>query len=510
MDTLDSVTARCDRLEHVVRLQGLIARERNNPQLSSLIMKEVASVMDADRGTLFLYDQPTNELRTAYVDGLEGGAIVVPLRMGVIGAAIARRSCINIINAHEHAFFNNVTDKNSGYRTDTMLVQPVIRNDARVLGGLQLINKYGGRFSQDDETRLHAAATRLAEHSVDGVIEAEFARREISAMQSAIGCDRSAVFQLDETSGQLRSLYASGTENQITVRVKLGIAGFVALTGAPLLVADPYNDPRFDPSFDRSTGYRTQNILTIPLKTLANEILGVVQVLNKNSGSFTADDVELLETIAGAIGTAFENRNLIRELDLQFHSLLEVMAASLDSRDKLTAGHSLRVADLALMISAALGFTAEDMDILKVAAVLHDYGKVGVDDAVLRKNGSLDETEFQHIKTHAGTTFDILEKVRFASKYRSVPLIAASHHEALDGSGYPRGLRENEIPLMAKILTVADVFEALTADRHYRKGMSVEAAFKILDAGIGNKFDARIVQALKQSLAAKAGPAENS
>jgi HD-GYP domain-containing protein (c-di-GMP phosphodiesterase class II) len=501
MSSLQAITVRCNHLEQVIRLQGLIARERNNPQLSSLFMKEIASVMDADRGTLFLYDSARNELRTDYVDGLDASAIVVPLKMGVIGAAIGRRRSINIVNAHEHAFFNNITDKDSGYRTDTMLALPIIAQNGSVLGGLQLINKFGGRFTQKDEGKLSAAANTIAAHSENGLIDAAIASREISGLQAEIGCDRSAVFQLDEKSGHLVSIFASGTTSTITVKIKLGIAGYVALTGTALLVAAPYSDARFDPSFDNSTGYRTRNILTVPLKTSTNEILGVIQVLNKYGGCFTNDDVELLVTIAGAIGTTLENRNLIRDLDLQFHSLLEVMAASLDSRDKLTAGHSLRVAELAVSIAAVMGFTEEDTDILKVAATLHDYGKVGVDDAVLRKNGALSTSEYQHIKTHAETTFDILEKVHFANKYRSVPLIASSHHEALDGSGYPHGLHENEIPLMSKILSVADVFEALTADRHYRKGMSQEAALEILDAGIGTKFDSRIVQALKQSLA---------
>jgi len=389
LPSFQAITARCNRLEQIIRLQGLIAGERNNPQLSSLVMKEVARVMDADRVTLFLYDTESNDLRADYGDGLESGAIVVPLKMGVIGAALSRRRSINIVNAQEHAFFNNITDKGSGYRTDTMLALPIIASNGSVLGGLQLINKFGGRFTQQDENTLAAAARTIAEQSKNGQIDAEIARREISTLQENIGCDRSAVFRLDEKSGHLVSVFASGTTDTISVKIKLGIAGYVALTGEALLVADPYSDARFDASFDRSTGYRTQNILAIPLKTAANEILGVVQVLNKYGGCFAADDVKLLETIAGAIGTALENRNLIRELDRQFHSLLEVMAASLDSRDKLTAGHSLRVAQLAVAIAAALGFTAEDTDILKVAATLHDYGKVGVDDAVLRKNGTL-------------------------------------------------------------------------------------------------------------------------
>jgi putative nucleotidyltransferase with HDIG domain len=176
------------------------------------------------------------------------------------------------------------------------------------------------------------------------------------------------------------------------------------------------------------------------------------------------------------------------------------MAASLDARDKLTASHSHRVAEIALKIARVLGFDADDLDILKVAAMLHDYGKIGVDDAVLRKKGALDEAEYRHMKSHAATTHEILDRVYLTSKYRSVPLIAAAHHEVLDGSGYPHGLSSQEIPFMTKILTVADVFEALTADRHYRQGMDQIAALAILDEGSGTKFDARLVAALKQSL----------
>ena len=131
---------------------------------------------------------------------------------------------------------------------------------------------------------------------------------------------------------------------------------------------------------------------------------------------------------------------------------------------------------------------------------MHDYGKLGVDDAVLKKEGKLTADEYDHIKHHATMTHGILEKIFFARKYRAVPLIAASHHEYLDGSGYPQGLTEKQIPFMSKILTVADVFEALTADRHYRKGMSATEAMAILDEGIGKRFDPHVVAALKRTM----------
>jgi HD-GYP domain-containing protein (c-di-GMP phosphodiesterase class II) len=231
------------------------------------------------------------------------------------------------------------------------------------------------------------------------------------------------------------------------------------------------------------------------------EVLGVIQVINKSSGDFSDQDVVMLADVAGIVAIAVENAMLLRDGDKQFHSILEVMAASIDARDTLTAGHSFQVAQFATEIGRVLGFTESDLDVLRVSAILHDYGKIGIQDCVLKKQGGLDTTEFEHMKQHAAITHDILEKIYFAKKYRGVPLIASSHHEYLNGSGYPQGLGSNEIPFMAKILTVADVYEALTADRHYRKGMPSEQALSILQEGVnGNKFDAGILAALQKYL----------
>lgn len=497
LELIETLADRCERLRDIFRLQGVIAQERESNKLPSLIMSEVTRLLDVDRGTFFLYESTSHELRTVYADGISAGTIVVPLKMGLIGTAIVRRQSINTVNAYEHVYFNDAVDADSGYRTDSLLAMPIIDTQGRILGGLQMLNKSSGRFTPQDEARVAQTAGRIASCCAAGRIHPDQARDEIDALTQALECGRGTVFQLDEQAGLLHSVHASDMKEQITLRVKLGIAGLVALTGETLVVADPSSDDRFDASVDRRTGYRTRNILCVPLRGTTGESLGVIQVINRKHGTFNSDDVELLETIAGVVAISFENGNLVRDIDRQFHSLLEVMAASLDARDELTAGHSHRVTEIAMGIAQSLGFATEDLDILKVAAMLHDYGKIGVDDAVLRKNGRLDESEYSHMKTHASSTHEILEKVSFARKYRSVPLIASSHHEALDGTGYPRGLQGSEIPFMAKILTVADVFEALTADRHYRKGMTEAEAFAILGAGVGTKFDARIVEALR-------------
>ena len=487
------------RLERLLEIQRRVSQERDLERLPGVVMREVTELLEADRSTLFLLDHETMELRACFAEGVAGKAIVVPLRMGVIGTAILMRKTINLVDAYQHPYFNAEVDAESGYRTDSLLVVPIVDADGSLLGGIELLNKASGHFLGVDERDAEEAAARLA---VDGVLHEEGARREIEALRLRLGCDRGSVFRLDTEAGQLCAMHADGADDaRIALNLKLGIAGSVALTGESLLIADAHADPRFDASFDRRTGYRTHNILCVPLRDGNGEALGVIQVINRRSGVFSADDMAMLESVAGVVSVAVENALSMREADRQFHSLLEALAASIDARDTLTAGHSKRVAQISVGIGRELGYAQADLDVVRVAALLHDYGKIGIDDAVLKKEGKLDAEEFTHMKLHAALTFNILDNIRFSRKYRSVPMVAASHHETLDGSGYPWGLNALQIPFMAKILAVADVFEALTADRHYRKGMRETEAMNIIEPGIGRKFEARVVAALKQYLA---------
>jgi HD-GYP domain-containing protein (c-di-GMP phosphodiesterase class II) len=133
---------------------------------------------------------------------------------------------------------------------------------------------------------------------------------------------------------------------------------------------------------------------------------------------------------------------------------------------------------------------------IRVASLLHDYGKIGVDDAILKKPGRLTPEEYDHIKTHAPKTKSILQQVNFEGIYTEVPEIAGSHHEKLDGTGYPNGLAGDQIHFGSKIIAVADVFEALTSKRHYRDPMKREDAFEHLLQNVGVHFDQKCVEAL--------------
>ena len=221
-----------------------------------------------------------------------------------------------------------------------------------------------------------------------------------------------------------------------------------------------------------------------------NESLGVLAVDNiKSKRKLIQRDINVLMGIAPQIAVGINNIRLVEARLKQFQSILQALVASTEARDPITAGHSERVTDYAVGICQELGFPSDYTDMIRVAASLHDYGKIGVDDAILKKNGKLDDIEFEHIKTHAVKTRNILQQVNFEGIYKEVPEIAASHHEKLDGSGYPSGLKEDEIPFGAKVIAVADVFEALTSRRHYRDPMPINEALDYLVENIGNHFD---------------------
>jgi GAF domain-containing protein/HD superfamily phosphohydrolase YqeK len=492
------LSARNQEFIQLLDIQQRMSQEIDLEALVPLAMREITRYIGADRSSLYLFDWKRMDLSAKFAEGVSGNQISIPLRMGIVGTAILNRRTYNVSNAYEHPFFNPTLDQVLNFRTESILVTPIINAAGDVTGGLQLLNRSTGRFSIVDESLVENTARQLAAADLD----ATFVHSVAHTLHQDIECDRVTVFKLDPAAGKLVSIYADGLQpGEIALGMNLGIAGLVAVTGQEILIDDAASDPRFDARFDQLTGYVTRSMMCLPIKARKGEVLGVAQVINKLDGIFGPKDVGVLRSLISTLSVFIENAMLFEDQDVQFHSMLEVMAASIDAKDTLTAGHSRHVADIAARIARELGFSDNELEVLKVAALLHDYGKIGIDDAVLKKEGKLTDDEYAHIKHHAQMTHSILDKIYFARKYRAVPLVAASHHEYLDGSGYPQGLTAKQIPFMSKILTVADVYEALTADRHYRKGMTNEKALAILREGAGRRFDENVIAALERTLA---------
>ncbi|MFC1837754.1 HD-GYP domain-containing protein [Thermodesulfobacteriota bacterium] len=228
-----------------------------------------------------------------------------------------------------------------------------------------------------------------------------------------------------------------------------------------------------------------------------DESLGVLAVDNiKTKTPLLQRDINILMGIAHQIGISIHNAKLIDARFKQFQSILQVLAATTDARDPITAGHSEQVTEYAVGICSELELSQSYTEMIRVASLLHDYGKIGVDDSILKKPGRLSQDEYEQIKTHASKTRNILEQINFEGIYREVPEIAGAHHEKLDGTGYPLGLTSERIHFGAKIIAVADVFEALTSRRHYRDPMPINEAFDNLIESVGTHFDKDCVEAL--------------
>jgi HD-GYP domain-containing protein (c-di-GMP phosphodiesterase class II) len=226
------------------------------------------------------------------------------------------------------------------------------------------------------------------------------------------------------------------------------------------------------------------------------ESLGVLAVDNvRTKRPLIQSDANLLMGITPGIGISIHNSMLIEARERQFKSIMQTLAASIDARDTLTAGHSEKVTEYALGICNELGISKDYCEVVRVAALLHDYGKIGIEDSILKKKGKLNPYERLEIETHAEKTKKILEQIHFEGIFREVPHIAGSHHEKIDGSGYPKGLKGDAIPLGARIIGVADFFEAITAKRHYRDPMPLDEAFQLLEEESRTRFDKSVVAA---------------
>lgn len=319
--------------------------------------------------------------------------------------------------------------------------------------------------------------------------------------RDAVQADRCTVFLYDKNTDELWSKVALGLgSHELRFNAFQGLAGHVFRTGEIINIKDAYSDARFNKEIDLKTGYTTKTILCMPIRNIEQEIIGVFQILNKLSGYFTQEDEDILVAIGSSAGISLENaklfarqRELLEEQKVVFDSFISTLAASIDARDKITAGHSTRVRMYSTLIAEKFNMPKEQLEIIQKAAVLHDIGKIGIRDSVLQKEGKLTPEEYKHIQEHVEITHNILEKIHMSDDFKMITEIACSHHEKYDGTGYYRHLKGEEIPFGGRILAVADVFDAITSKRHYRDKMPIQKVIAILIGDSGTHFDKSIV-----------------
>ena len=323
----------------------------------------------------------------------------------------------------------------------------------------------------------------------------EIKERAIVAATRLLNAEAGSLLLIDQDTEELFFEVALGERGEELKEIRLkkgeGIAGWVTEKGEPLVIHDVQSDHRFSKSVDQKSTFITRNMVCVPLKK-KDKIIGALQVINKRQGFFDEEDKDALIALANQVAIAIENATLYQELKQAFYYTAMALAEAIEIRDPYTGGHTKRVMDYSIMIGNAMRLSKRELENLELAAILHDVGKIGMKDNILLKKDKLSPEELGEMVRHTKYGAEILNHFRHLSE---VALGVKGHHERFDGTGYPDKLCGEEIPLIARIIAVADSFDAMTTDRPYRKAIEMERAFEELKYNMGTQFDKNVVEA---------------
>jgi putative nucleotidyltransferase with HDIG domain len=304
---------------------------------------------------------------------------------------------------------------------------------------------------------------------------------------------RVSVMVLDRSRRSLRIRAALGMSRDVMeasyMRIGEGIAGRVAESGRTIRVAEFIGEQEWTSGRQESREYETHSWMSLPLR-IGREVFGVINVTSKIDGTpFTRQDEKIMLALAERAGSKLENQALYEGIYANLMDTLMTLVSTLEAKDPYTRRHSQRVTEFAMQLAEAMGLQKEAIEMINFAGMLHDIGKIGIADGILTKTGKLTDEEYAMIKEHPVIGERIVAPLGLLAEERA---IIRNHHERWDGKGYPDGLVGEAIPSAARILAVADAFDAMTTTRSYREALDVETALQEMALCSGTQFDPRI------------------
>jgi HD-GYP domain-containing protein (c-di-GMP phosphodiesterase class II) len=315
--------------------------------------------------------------------------------------------------------------------------------------------------------------------------------------EAICAAETSSIWEVDEESGELffRVVRGQAASEIGGLRIPLGegIVGSVAANRRAELIHDVAADPRW--RGDASDRFGTRAILAVPLISRGRAI-GVLQLLNPvGRDRFSEDDLRRLRLFAGPLAHALENARLYAARQRAFVETVTALAEAVEKRDPYTGGHLQRVVAYSLLLGNELGLEVDELENLRLGATLHDIGKLGVPDGVLLKAGPLDDAEAAVMRRHPADGAAIISRIE---SLRPLVPIVRNHHERMDGRGYPDRLAGEAIPLPARVVAVADTFDAMTTSRPYREALAREVAAAEIRRVAGLHLCERVVEAFER------------
>ncbi|MBM4332927.1 MAG: GAF domain-containing protein [Deltaproteobacteria bacterium] len=291
------------------------------------------------------------------------------------------------------------------------------------------------------------------------------------------------------------------------------IAGYVALTKDVLNIADVREirsdaSYHYNPSWDERAGYVTRSMLVVPMLNREGNVAGVLQLINAMSDSddgkaipFPAKQEKLVSSLASQAVVAIENAELTDDLKQAHLDTIFRLGVAAEYRDRETANHIKRMSQYCALIAENLGWSGEEVDMILRSSLMHDVGKLGIPDSILQKPGRLTPEERHIMEYHTIIGGNIMKGSK-AAVVKQSRIVAITHHEKFDGTGYPRGLKGEEIPIAGRITILADVFDALSSKRVYKEALAEDDVLRILREGRGSFFDPKILDIFLDNLEA--------
>ena len=485
--------------------------------------------VQADAGSILLIDKLSDTLYFAVARGKKASKLKdykLTLGEGIAGWVAQSGKPLITPDVKKDKRFAAKISKEIKYETRNIICAP-LKFEEEVLGVIELINKKGDEvFDEEDLDMLLTFTPYIGvilknaqlfiedrkkierlEHLmevtkfVNSTLNLEtLLDRMLEIFTDVLNAEAGSILLLDEEKDELFFAAATGEKKDsiknIRVPIGEGVVGWVAREDKPVLIADAQNDPRFFKQADQKTKFKTKTIVAVPLKT-KEKLIGVVEILNKKDGLFNEEDLNLLEALSNQAAVAIENAKLYENLKTLFLNTVKSLAAAIETKDIYTRGHSERVTQYSLIIARKLGIESSEIEKLRLAALLHDIGKIGIDESILRKPAKLSPSEFEEIKKHPIYAANILESI--PQLHEIIPVIK-HHHERFDGNGYPDGLKGEKIPYSARIIAIADTFDAMSSDRPYRKALPVQVCLQEILNCSGTQFDPNIALVAEKAL----------
>ena len=529
----DETQRRLNELETINRLSASLRMTQPIKEMLEILLNETLKIIQTEHGSIWLYDAALDKL----AQRAERGEFVNSKTKTV------RTGTSSIVS---HVFLSGKTYISEEFVSDPLVnrdnlditlaglggVCIPIQSTAGTIGVLMIGIKKGRQI--DDQNGLLTTLAEIGGNAIHRAQLFEHNREQIrrlttlrdidSAIASSFDLRLTLNILMDQTIKHLNvnaidiglyhqelqsityiggSGFQSSSASRVQTRIGEGLAGQVIIKQKPFHLTDLQNSPEIknEPLLKRE-GFVTY--IGIPL-IVKGQIKGVFEVFHRTPLLPTADWMEFLHTLAGQAAIAIDNSQLFenlqrsnQELIQAYDTTLEGWARALELRDRETEGHTRRVTDLTLRLAKYIGINDTEMINIHRGVLLHDIGKMGVPDQILKKSGPLNEGEWSEMRQHPVYAHNLLSPILFLRGALDIPYC---HHEHWDGSGYPRGLKGEQIPHAARIFSVVDIWDALLSDRPYRKAWPQEEVTQYLKDIAGTLLDPTVVEVFLRMIA---------